>query len=155
MKLATFQNGAGARLGVVVEDEIVDLAVAAPDLPSTMVELLAAGDGALDRARAAAGSGSGRLALSGVKLLAPIPNPSKFLAIGLNYLAHAAEAGRTELPETPTVFAKMASCIAGPYDEIQVPIASDQVDYEGEPGIVIGRRCRHVSRDDAASVIAG
>jgi 2-keto-4-pentenoate hydratase/2-oxohepta-3-ene-1,7-dioic acid hydratase in catechol pathway len=155
MRLVTFFRGGEAFVGVAVDDEVVDLSAAAPELPATMIELLRAGNEALAAARAAAASGAGRLPLSSVTLGAPVPNPSKFLAAGLNYHTHVAETGRTEIPETPTVFAKMPSCITGPYDEILLPISSEQLDYEGELGFVIGRRCRHVARDEARDVIAG
>jgi 2-keto-4-pentenoate hydratase/2-oxohepta-3-ene-1,7-dioic acid hydratase in catechol pathway len=155
MKLATFSTGGGPRVGVVVEQSIVDLSVAAPALPVTLVEVLAGGEQVLTAARAAAEGASGRLSLSDVRLHAPIPRPSKFLAIGLNYQAHIAEGGRTEVPATPTVFAKMPSCVVGPFDEVERPLVSEQLDYEGELGLVIGRACRHVSRADAPDVIAG
>ena len=69
---------------------------AAPDLPREMAALLAAGAGAMDRARAAAtaGTGKGRIALGQVKLEAPIRRPPEFLAIGLNYADHIGETGR-------------------------------------------------------------
>jgi 2-keto-4-pentenoate hydratase/2-oxohepta-3-ene-1,7-dioic acid hydratase in catechol pathway len=60
-----------------------------------------------------------------------------------------------DLPETPTVFGKMATSIAGPYDPIHSPSVSDQLDYEGELGLVIGTRCKDVSLQDAAGMIAG
>jgi 2-keto-4-pentenoate hydratase/2-oxohepta-3-ene-1,7-dioic acid hydratase in catechol pathway len=154
MKLATFRNGSSVSVGAVVDDEIVDLAAEA-NLPTTMLELLRLGEEGMVAARAAASSGAGRLPLSSVTLCAPVPNPTKFLAAGLNYLAHVAETGRTEVPEPPTVFAKMPSCVAGPYDDIFLPLSSEQLDYEGELGFVIGRRCRHVSREEAPHVIAG
>jgi 2-keto-4-pentenoate hydratase/2-oxohepta-3-ene-1,7-dioic acid hydratase in catechol pathway len=155
VRLATFSDGSEARVGVVVGEEVVDLSVAAPAVPRTMVELLVAGGDALEQARAATENGAGRVPLSSVTLRAPIPNPSKFLAIGLNYRAHAKEMGRTEALEAPTVFAKMPSCVAGPYDDVVLPYVSEQLDYEGELGFVIGRRCRHVTRDRAHQVVAG
>jgi 2-keto-4-pentenoate hydratase/2-oxohepta-3-ene-1,7-dioic acid hydratase in catechol pathway len=80
--------------------------------------------------------------------------PRKFFAIGLNYADHVAESG-LDTPEHLTVFMKAPTCVAGPYDPIERPVVSEWLDYEGELGFVIGRRCRHVSAEDAASVIAG
>ena len=80
--------------------------------------------------------------------------PSKFFGIGLNYADHAAEVNRTPT-EFPTVFAKMVSCVNGPFDPIVRPAVSEQLDYEGELGIVIGRRCRHVPTGRAREVVAG
>jgi 2-keto-4-pentenoate hydratase/2-oxohepta-3-ene-1,7-dioic acid hydratase in catechol pathway len=153
MKLATFSHDGSTRLGAVDGDEIVDLAAAAPELPREMVDFLAAGGDALLAAQAAIGTGP-RLPLAEVRLEAPIARPPKFLAVGLNYADHVAESG-LETPQHPTLFNKQSTCVVGPADPVHVPRASHVVDYEGELGFVIGRRCRHVSRDDAADVIAG
>ncbi|MBW2235573.1 MAG: fumarylacetoacetate hydrolase family protein [Deltaproteobacteria bacterium] len=153
MKLATFTQDDVTRIGVVDGDAIVDLAAAAPDLPRDMLGFLEAGSKALHAARAAL-DGAPRLPLADVRLEAPIARPPKFLAIGLNYADHVAESGR-DVPEHPTVFNKQSTCVAGPTDPVHLPRASHVLDYEGELGFVIGRRCRHVSRDDAADVIAG
>jgi len=153
LKLCTFVRDAAPRLGLVEEDGIVDLAAAAPDLPREMVALLAAGEPALHRARAAAGSGP-RIDPAAVSLAPPILRPPKFLAIGLNYADHVAESG-LERPAIPTVFNKQSTCVTGPRDPVHMPRVSKLLDYEGELGFVIGRRCRHVPRDRAHEVIAG
>ncbi len=153
MKLVTFSHGDHTRIGVVDDAGVVDLSSAAPELPHDMLAFLEAGPAAMQTA-AAAQDGAPRIALSEVRLEAPIARPPKFLAIGLNYADHVAEGGR-EIPEHPTVFNKQSTCVVGPGEGIHVPRASHVVDYEGELGFVIGRRCRHVSRDDAADVIAG
>ncbi len=154
MKLCTFQHADGPRIGVVLEDEVVDLAAAAPELPGEMSALLAAGDAALRRAASAAGAARSRLPLETVALGAPILRPPKFLAIGLNYADHVAEAG-LEPPKLPTVFNKQSTCVAGPRAPIHMPRVSQALDYEGELGFVVGRRCRHVPRGRAHEVIAG
>jgi 2-keto-4-pentenoate hydratase/2-oxohepta-3-ene-1,7-dioic acid hydratase in catechol pathway len=154
MKLATFTYQGNTRVGVVVEDAVVDLAAAAPDLPREMPALLAGGSAALDRARGAAAAGKNRIPLAQVKLEAPVRHPPEFLAIGLNYADHIGETGR-EKPAFPMFFNKQVSCVNGPYDPIQMPRASTALDYEGELGLVIGKRCRHVPRDRAHEVIAG
>lgn len=151
MKLGTFTHGGVTRIGVAAGDSIIDLAAAAPDLPREMAAFLAAGPAALERARKADGP---RLALSQVKLEAPVIRPPEFLAIGLNYADHIAES-RMERPKFPLFFNKQSSCVTGPYDPIHLPRVSSSLDYEGELGFVIGRRCRHVPRDRAHEVIAG
>jgi 2-keto-4-pentenoate hydratase/2-oxohepta-3-ene-1,7-dioic acid hydratase in catechol pathway len=153
MKLATFTHAGSTRIGVVDGDQIVDLSKAAPTLPNTMLAFLEAGPEAMETARAALAEGQ-RIALADVKLEATIARPPKFLAVGLNYADHVAESGM-ETPEHPTIFNKQSTCVTGPTDPIHVPKASHVLDYEGELGIVIGRRGRHVSRDDAADYIAG
>jgi len=153
MKLATFTHQGVTRIGIVNGDTIVDLAAAAPDLPREMIAFLAAGEAALERARKAVASAN-RLPLAQVKLEAPIACPPEFLAIGLNYADHIAES-RMEKPKFPLFFNKQTSCVTGPFDPIHRPRVSTQLDYEGELGFVIGRRCRHVPRDRAHEVIAG
>jgi 2-keto-4-pentenoate hydratase/2-oxohepta-3-ene-1,7-dioic acid hydratase in catechol pathway len=154
VRLCTFETAGAARIGAVVEDEVVDLAAAAPELPREMSALLAAGEAALRAAASAAARATGRLALDSVRLRAPILRPPKFLAIGLNYADHVAEAG-LEVPKVPTVFNKQSTCVVGPRDAIHMPRVSSALDYEGELGFAIGRRCRHVPRAHAHEVIAG
>jgi 2-keto-4-pentenoate hydratase/2-oxohepta-3-ene-1,7-dioic acid hydratase in catechol pathway len=153
MKLASFRSSSGVRTGVVIDDEIVDLAAADPQLSGPLEQLIGGGPEVLDRVRAAAESANGRRPLTEVELAPPV-QPRKFFAIGLNYADHVAESG-LPTPENLIVFAKAVSCVNGPFDPIQRPIVSDDLDYEGELGFVIGRRCRHVSAADAADVIAG
>jgi 2-keto-4-pentenoate hydratase/2-oxohepta-3-ene-1,7-dioic acid hydratase in catechol pathway len=153
MKLVTFTHAGATRLGVVAGEEVVDLAVAAPDLPREMRALLEAGRPALSAAAEAGGARGHRVALSEVRLEAPV-RPSKCLAIGFNYAEHIEETGRKR-PDFPTFFNKQVSCISGPHDPIHLPRVSGALDYEGELALVIGRRCRHVPRQRAAEVIAG
>ena len=155
MKLATFTQADSTRLGVVSanNEEIADLAAADATLPSDMLSLLDGGQDALERVRAASATAP-RIPLTEVHLEAPVQNPRKFFGIGLNYADHVAESGM-EAPKFPTVFNKQSTCVVGPYDSVHLPRASKLLDYEGEFAFVIGRRCRHVSRDDARDVIAG
>jgi 2-keto-4-pentenoate hydratase/2-oxohepta-3-ene-1,7-dioic acid hydratase in catechol pathway len=154
MKLATFSHSGRARVGLVHDDQVLDLVAAEPELPTTLLELLAGGPDALKLVKRAAARTGYRLALRDVQLLAPIPRPGKVLAIGVNYADHIAEMGR-EKPEHPTVFNKQVTCITGPHSPIHLPRASSALDYECELAIVIGRRCRHVPKERARDVIAG
>ena len=153
MKLATFTHQGATRIGVVVGNEVVDLAAAAAELPREMEAFLAAGPSALERARGAVRGGA-RIPIEALKLEAPCLRPRKFLAIGLNYADHIAETGRPA-PEFPVFFNKQTTCVHGPYDPIWMPRVSDKLDYEGELAFVIGRRCRHVPKARAHEVIAG
>ena len=92
--------------------------------------------------------------LATLRLLAPLARPAKFMAIGRNYRAHAAELGN-QAPEQPMVFGIMPSAISGPFDDIALPAASTQIDWEGELGVVIGRTARNVGRGSAIDYIAG
>ncbi len=153
MKLVTFLRDGESRIGVAVDDGVVDLSVAAPDLPREMTALLAAGPDALSAAHRAAGEAT-PAPTAEIALQAPILRPPKFLAVGLNYADHVAEAG-LETPQHPTIFNKQSTCVVGPGAGVHMPRVSTALDYEGEFGVVIGRRCRHVSRDDALDVVAG
>ncbi len=149
MKLVTFLKNGVPTLGRVEGAELVDLSAAG--VPQDMVGLLSA-DAAV-RATAAAASGS-RMPLADVELCAPILRPPKILAVGLNYRDHIEETG-LETPKVPLIFNKQSTAATGPYAPIHLPRVSDKLDYEGELGVVIGRRCRHVPRDRAHEVIAG
>jgi 2-keto-4-pentenoate hydratase/2-oxohepta-3-ene-1,7-dioic acid hydratase in catechol pathway len=155
MKLATFTHEGSTRIGLVDREAggVVDLSAAAPDLPRDMLAFLEAGASALAKAHATLGDAP-RIPLDQVRLEAPIARPPKFLAVGLNYADHVAESG-VETPAHPTIFNKQSTCVTGPTDPIHLPRASHVLDYEGELGFIIGRRCRHVSRNEAADVIAG
>ena len=154
MRLASFSFEDRDRVGVIVGDEIVDLFLAEPEAPTDMCDFLAAGGETRVMAEMAVERGGNRRPLGDVRLLAPVPRPSKFLAVGLNYADHIAETG-AETPRYPTIFTKQRTCVNRPGGEIQIPLASKNVDYEGELGIVIGQTCRHVAAADAPAVIAG
>jgi 2-keto-4-pentenoate hydratase/2-oxohepta-3-ene-1,7-dioic acid hydratase in catechol pathway len=96
----------------------------------------------------------GGLALRDVVLGPPIPDPDKIICLGLNYRDHAEES-RIEAPASPILFAKYRNSLAGPASDIVLPPADEQVDYEAELAIVIGRRCKGVSRDAAIDYVAG
>ena len=82
------------------------------------------------------------------------PRPSKIVCIGLNYAKHAAEFGNP-IPEEPLVFLKPPSALIGPGEAIVLPAGAGQVDYEGEIGVCIGKRARHVAAKDAWSYVDG
>jgi 2-keto-4-pentenoate hydratase/2-oxohepta-3-ene-1,7-dioic acid hydratase in catechol pathway len=154
LKLCTFLRDGAHRVGAVDGESVVDLSLAAPTLPRELVALLAAGPRAIAEAKNAAAHARERLPLASVALAAPILRPPKFLAIGLNYADHVAEAG-LETPKLPTVFNKQSTCVTGPTADVHLPRVSSALDYEGELGFVIGARCRHVPRGRAHEVIAG
>lgn len=154
MKLATFTHKGVTRVGIVVNEAIVDVAVENADLPQNMIDVLEGGEPVLAVLRSLEQSGAPSLPLAEVHLEAPVLRPPKFLAIGLNYADHIEETG-LERPEFPSFFNKQSTCVIGPHDPIHVPRVSAKLDYEGELGFVIGRRCRHVPRERARDVIAG
>ena len=88
------------------------------------------------------------------RLGCPLTGVGKFIAIGLNYADHAAEAGMP-LPKEPVVFMKATSCISGPNDPVMLPKGSTKTDWEVELGVVIGKRTRHVTQNQALEHVAG
>jgi 2-keto-4-pentenoate hydratase/2-oxohepta-3-ene-1,7-dioic acid hydratase in catechol pathway len=94
------------------------------------------------------------LPLNSINLNPPVLRPGKILAVGLNYAAHAAEQN-IKPPETPLIFSKNVTALIAPNQPIQLPYASDQVDYEAELAFVIGKEAKAVSAERAFDYIAG
>ncbi|RZS80263.1 fumarylacetoacetate hydrolase family protein [Pigmentiphaga kullae] len=157
MKLVTFSHRGRTSIGKVEGTRVIDLAAADPALPATMRGLLAGGRALLQRARDVDPERAPAYPLADVRLEAPVPDPAKYLAIGMNYGKHVVEARRAgvDVPDSQVWFNKQVSCINGPYDPVHMPRVSDKLDYEAELGVVIGTRCRHVPAEQAREVIAG
>ncbi len=155
MKLTSFSYDGRAGYGVVEGAAVADLGSIA-GAPRDLMALIALGQPGLDWVRASAASAP-RLDLAAVQLLAPIPAPRKYLGLGGNYPSHLEEARKINLVRNPgqAWFNKQVTCVNGPYDPVHLPRVSSQFDYEGELGVVIGRRCRHVRREDAMDMVAG
>lgn len=155
MKLATFttEENTTPRVGIVRDDGLVDLSPLA-GLPVTLRAILDEGESSLARIRDYAESASDVVDASSVRLDAPLPDPGKVLAIGLNYGDHIEETGM-DSPKHQLWFNKQHNCINAPLGDINLPSVSTMLDYEGELCLVIGKRCKHVPRDRAHEVIAG
>jgi 2-keto-4-pentenoate hydratase/2-oxohepta-3-ene-1,7-dioic acid hydratase in catechol pathway len=95
----------------------------------------------------------GEVGTSEVRLLAPVI-PSKVVAVGRNYVAHAEELGN-EVPEEPLIFLKPSTSVIGPGDPVPLPPQSRRVDHEAELAVVIGRVCRGVTQEEAAKFVLG
>ncbi|MDB5526983.1 MAG: fumarylacetoacetate hydrolase family protein [Devosia sp.] len=174
MRLITFRSAvdAPARLGVIEGDLVVDLeklgAKVGLPIPSTMLDLIDLGPPGLSTLRSVLDEwreqwpmGVAR-PLSNVKLLAPIPRPRKnIFGIGLNYSEHVAESARTldtskELPKQPVIFSKPPTSVIGPGDAIEHNgNITQQLDWEVELAVVIGRTARRVPEQDALSFVFG
>ena len=155
MKLLRFDGEAGPRLGVLDGEAVVPLDMLASEYP-TMLAIVRGGAAALERVAEVAAGTTERLALAEVRLLAPIEQPGKYLAIGMNYRKHAEEAERlgVEAPKRQFWFNKQTTCISGPYDPID-PGVSEQVDYEVELCVVIGTAARRVDEGKASQHVFG
>lgn len=151
MKLVTYEAADRARVGLVHEDRVVDVAELGIDA-ADMLQLLRSG---LDGLAAAARRGlpEGR-PLDAVRLLAPVPRPGKIVGVGRNYGAHAAEGG-LEAQEKPRLFTKVPSSVTGPHGPIEKPPIVTKLDWEAEIAVVVGRTMRDVPEDQALGYVAG
>lgn len=155
MKLARFDAGDGARLGILDGEKLLDLtavdaALFSPDLRG----IVDGGDPAVVEARAAA-PGARSVAAFRAKLLAPVPAPSKIICVGQNYMDHIREQN-AEVPKTPILFSKAPTSIVGPGDPVRWPAGlTQQVDLEVELGVVIGRRMKGVPAAEALDYVLG
>ncbi len=147
MKLVTFSTGEKPEIGRVEGDSVVRLA---PRVGS-MIDLINSWSQVEVEARRATGL---LVPLKDVRLLPPISRPGKILAIGLNYADHIRETG-AEIPKKQVWFCKQPTAVNGPFDPILLPKVSTQVDYEAELVVVIGRRGRYISRQDAPAYVFG
>lgn len=156
MQLLSFVIEGQQHIGVQAGPGVLDLTRLHPDWPVDMAALLALGEPALTQAREDLSRMAPEALLSedSVTLLAPIPHPEKILCIGHNYAGHIG-IGRTELPDYPNFFCKTSNTIIGPRQPILVPRVTEQVDYEAEMAVVIGRRGRDIPESEAMQYVAG
>ena len=167
MKLVTYDASGSWRAGVVVDSSIFDVDTLRKDVfgedarPILSVrDLLQQHGGGLSElsVRLTAAARNNPKAKVGsfdkVRLGPPVTDPSKVLCIGLNYNDHVAETGRA-LPSHPDIFAKFASSLIGPFDEICCSNITPNLDFEGELAIVIGKECRSISAEAALDFVAG
>ncbi len=144
MQLVTVRTGTGTSAARIDNGDVVFLPY------GDVGELLASGDDWETRA-----SAEGRRApRESIDLGLIVPRPSKIFCVGLNYLRHIRESGG-EVPSHPTLFAKFADALTGPYDDIVLPAASTRVDWEAELVVVIGRPTRNAGEEEARAAIAG
>lgn len=150
MKLASFGIDGRLTYGVLCGDKLVE---PGSEFRSRFADLRAvlAADATGQLARDVSGESH---ELTDVHFLPPIPNPDKILCVGVNYRPHIEEMGRS-VPDYPVVFVRFPGSLAGHGEAIVRPRVSDQFDFEGELTVVIGRRARHVAREDAYQFVAG
>ena len=155
MRLVNFKRGREAAIGVRGEAGLVDLSVAAPNLPRDMTGFLAAGKGAMAKAARAARRPPPEAIVKGrVNYLPPIANPGKIICVGLNYGDHAAEANLTP-PDYPVLFLRTAASFVGHRQPLIRPKASRHFDYEAELVVVIGKPGRRIAKSRALDHVAG
>lgn len=153
MKLIAFRKGGEIRLGSVDGDAVVDLT--GRGAPATLDEVLAGGPAAVAALADLAAGAKADLALSEIEeWLPPVVNPGKAIAVGLNYVEHAAE-GHQEVPTYPVLFTRYPSSWVGHGQDLVHPKVSRAFDYEGEMVVIIGKSGRHIAREHALDHVAG
>jgi len=155
MKLVSFLHAGRPCWGAATDAGIVDLGRRLPQFGS-VTAFLEGGDAALQQARAALNGAAPDHALAGVQLQLPIPAPRKIFCIGVNYAHRNAEyKDGSDLPKYPSIFMRVPDSFVGDGSALLQPHESQQLDYEGEIGIVIGRGGRRIAREHALDHIAG
>lgn len=165
MKLLTFKEETGLRLGAAVGSHVLDLNKEI-DEKLTMLTLLDKGAQALTEVKQAvsqaedrvkAGDTEGLHSLESLTLAAPIPRTRKnIVCLGLNYAEHVKEGGSDrDLPPHPVFFTKPPTTITGPHDHVVYSRAVEKLDYEVELALIVGRKGKYISKEDALSYIAG
>lgn len=156
MRLLSFDHNGQATTGIRLGDEVVNLALAAPELPSDIIGLLRAGPSALKAAENAATNAptSARLPVAEITHLLPITHPDKNIGLGKNYVKHVIEMGG-EAPTFPGMFFRIPDSMVAHNQPIWRPEISSTLDYEGELMVVIGRQGRMIPVEDALSYVAG
>ena len=141
------------RPGLVEGDYVLDLSDACAGVSGALIDPVGVWDQLKVRLAGIRGKAARHLLVE-VKLHAPVVRPGKILAIGLNYADHCVESGLA-IPQQQTWFSKASSSVNGPFDSIELPWVSEQLDHECELVVVIGRRCRDVPRERAREVTFG
>lgn len=156
MQLVTYQYQKRVRLGARIEDSILDLNMACPDLPPEMTRFLNLGNRGLQLAAQAIRSAkkSSFISQTEITYLSPVLQPGKVLCIGHNYAGHIG-IGKTEIPEHPNMFCKTVNTIIGHQQPVILPQVSTQVDYEGEMAIIIGKTGKNIPEETAGDFVGG
>jgi 2-keto-4-pentenoate hydratase/2-oxohepta-3-ene-1,7-dioic acid hydratase in catechol pathway len=158
MKIVGFEAEGGLRLGVVEGDQVVDLQAVDARVPSDLGTVLAANNGDLkplgDIAKTA--PAAARRPRQGRKVGVPVARPGKILCLGLNYLEHVKEGSqRDNIPKFPTIFMRCLTSMVPHEQPIIRPKVSEQLDYEAEMMLIVGKRAKHLTMANATSCIAG
>ena len=158
MKIVGFRANDSLRLGVVDGDAVIDLQAVDASLPGDLGEVLARNNGDLsplaDLARRA--PASARRPLAGLKFALPVARPGKIICLGLNYLDHVKEGPQKDnIPKYQSIFFRMLTSFTPHLTPLMRPKKSIQLDYEAELTVIIGKRVKHLTLENATDCIAG
>jgi len=153
MRLINFLQDGFHRLGARLDKDVLDLTAAG--LPDSVDGLLTMGPAGITRAEELVKAGGVKVALSSLVLLPPVLYPSKAIAVGLNYVDHAAESPYKDPPKFPVLFHRYPSSWVAHGDALLLPRVSNDFDYEAELVVVIGKSGRYIAMDKALEYVAG
>lgn len=158
MKIAAFSVQNDQHIGVVQDDQIISLtALNADEFPACIKIFIERSDELRPRAEQLieqCDKVNAVFSLSNVKIQAPIPQPEKIICVGLNYIDHCKETGM-EPPASPVIFSKYANAIVGHNEAVEIPVNSNEVDFEAELAIVIGKEAKRVTEEEANNYVFG
>ena len=157
MKIVNFETANGIRMGVVDGDSVIDVQAADPKLPNELGAFLRAnGDMKALAETVKKAPASARIPLAGLKYALPVTNPGKIICLGLNYLDHVKEGGyKDNIPKFQSIFFRVLTSLLPHGHALMRPKKSIQFDYEGELIVIIGKRAKHLTLENAADHIAG
>ncbi len=158
MKIVGFATDKGPGLGLVEGDAVIDLQAVDPKVPGDLAAVLKANDGDLKplASLASRAPASARRPLAGLKYALPVARPGKIICLGLNYLDHVKEGpSRDNVPKFPTIFMRGLTSMVAHQSPIIRPRVSEQLDYEAEVILVVGKRAKHLTAENATACIAG
>ena len=163
MHLVTYDRGQGARVGVLDQTHVIDVASLFPAWPTTMIGLIEKGDAALAELKAALPNAKEKIPASSVKIMAPIPKPARnIICVGRNYYDHIKEmhgeaaAQQKEASEFPVIFTKAPTTVIATGEEVPGYLDySNTLDYEGELAVIIGKEGIGISKDKAFEHVYG
>jgi 2-keto-4-pentenoate hydratase/2-oxohepta-3-ene-1,7-dioic acid hydratase in catechol pathway len=158
MKIVGFESGNGPRLGVVEGDSVIDLQAVDANVPADLGEVLRRGNGDLkplaDLAKKA--PAAARRPLAGLNYALPVARPGKIICLGLNYLDHVKEGPQKDnIPKFQSIFFRMLTSLTPHMHPLMRPKTSIQLDYEGEMVVIVGKRAKHLTLENAADCVAG
>jgi 2-keto-4-pentenoate hydratase/2-oxohepta-3-ene-1,7-dioic acid hydratase in catechol pathway len=156
MKIVGFQAEGKVRLGVVENDQVIDVQAADEKAPSNLATWLRRGDLAPLKELAQRAPANARRPLAGLRFGLPVARPSKIICLGLNYLDHVKEGPQKDnIPKFQSIFFRMPSSLTAHQRPLMRPKKSIQFDYEGELVVIIGKRAKHLTLENATDCIAG
>src|SRR5215216_4655870 len=156
MKIVGFESNEGLRLGMVEGDNVIDLQAVDAKVPTNLADVLKQNNGDLkplgDLAKRA--PASARKPLKGLKYALPVARPGKVICLGLNYMEHVKEGmNRDNVPKFPTIFMRCQTSLVPHQQSINRTKATETLDYEAEMVVIVGKRARHLTVDNAYSSV--